>query len=278
MTIKKINNTGTPPVLGQGKLKRHLFKKIKTRPRLHLRYLRLAKFLSNHGITPPFTVPASQHETRWRHQGTGEIKAKPEKYARHDDSVEKLFQDILPYLTSQSNILEIGCNAGRSLEYLFRKGFTKLTGIEIGVKALETFQQVFPETYNSTRVMAGNAVDEIRKLETDAYDLVFTHSVLVNIGAGHNAFFAEMCRVCRGYILIMESEGTSSAFPRDFEKMFAKHGYAMVAYKWLVWNEEKKLVFPNPVAVTDVLKNNRIRIFAPNASGDPAGGQTFIKV
>jgi SAM-dependent methyltransferase len=251
--------------LGNGSIRDYIFKRIKANPRLYLRYLRLAILLSNHGITPPLTMKAEDNEARWRNQGTAKSPIRTENYTIYNDSIEKLFQDVLPLLTPASSILEIGCNAGRSLNYLFNKGFRNLTGIEMGTQALELFEKTFPGTFKSTNIIAGNAVEEIKKLETNFYDLVFTHSVLVTIPAKHNHIFREMCRICRGYILILESEGHLRAFPRDFKHIFEKNGFAQVAYRWLVWNQDEKLTFPHPVKDEDVIKNNTIRLFAPYA-------------
>ncbi|MCP5106343.1 MAG: hypothetical protein GY950_23360, partial [bacterium] len=91
------------------KLREKLFKKIKTKPSLQLRYLRLAKKLATHGIKPPLTPPVETHETRWREQGTDTSQVDPETYAIHNDSVQKLFRDILPLLSPGARILEIGC-------------------------------------------------------------------------------------------------------------------------------------------------------------------------
>jgi SAM-dependent methyltransferase len=248
---------------GKGNWRNRLYNKIKAHPRLHLRYLGLSKALASRGIAPPLTLPARVHETRWEKQGTEGSGVSPEIYLEHNDSIDKLFQDILPLLSPGSSILEIGCNAGRSLNYLFQKGFRNLTGIEIGAQALETFKKSFPEAYGSATVIHGNAVEEIRKLESDSFDLVFTHSVLVNIEAKHNHIFREMCRICRGYILTLESEGSAGVYPRHFQKMFEKNGFAMVSYRWMVWDDNKKLTFPNPVTGGDILKNNTIRLFAP---------------
>ncbi len=263
MNDSQKKESGSRHSLSLLKLRARLFKKVKANPRLHLRYLKLANRFSNRGFSPPLTAPVKQHEARWREQGTGDSKVAPEVYAQHNASVETLFMDVLPLLSTDCNILEIGCNAGRSLNYLYDKGFKNLTGIEIGGKALEIFKDSFPDSFASTRVIHGNAVEEIRNLESKTYDLVFTHSVLVNIGAKHNDFFREMCRVCKGFILTLESEGSSQAFPRDFEKMFAKNGFAMVGYKWLVWDDAGGLSFPHPVTGKSVLKNNSIRLFAP---------------
>lgn len=248
---------------GKGNWRTRLFNKIKARPRLHLRYLGLAKALASRGITPPLTLSPRLHEVRWKEQGTEGSHVSPEIYLEHNDSIDKLFRDILPLLSPGSSILEIGCNAGRSLDYLFQKGFRNLTGIEIGARALESFKKAFPEAYGSTTIIHGNAAEEIRKLESKSFDLVFTHSVLVNIEAKHNRIFREMCRICRGYILTLESEGSTRVFPRHFQKMFEKNGFAMVSYRWMVWDDNKKLTFPNPVTGADILKNNTIRLFAP---------------
>jgi SAM-dependent methyltransferase len=240
---------------------------MKAYPRLHLWYLGLAKALASRGINPPLTLPPHLHEDRWKRQGTKGSGILPETYLEHNDSIDKLFQEILPLLSPGSCILEIGCNAGRSLNYLFQKGFKNLTGIEIGAQALETFKKVFPEAYNSTNIIQGDAVEEICKLESKFFDMVFTHSVLVNIEARHNHIFREMCRICRGYILTLESEGSAGVFPRHFQKMFEKYGFTMVSYRWLVWDNNKKLIFPNPVTGIDILKNNTIRLFVPIKKG-----------
>ncbi len=206
-------------------------------------------------------------EYRWQHQGEADSRVSPRTYTVFDDSVEKLFQEVIPLLNPESRILEIGCNAGRNLNYLYQKGFRHLTGIEIGRKAIGLFSQTFPEALRSTHTIVGNAVEVIRRMETGAYDLVFTHSVLVNIGADHNDFFGQMTRICRGYILTLESEGSWNVFPRNFQRMFERNGYAMVSYRFLVLSEEEstpsRLTFPHPLKPQHRLQNNTIRLFVP---------------
>ena len=234
---------------------------------LKVYYLRLARFLSTHGIDPPLTIPAERWEKRWSEQATLGAEDGPELYRSCDDSTEKLFQEVLPLLDKNSAILEIGCNKGRHLNYLFQKGFRNLTGIEIGKSAIELFAEIFPDTYQNSTIIVGSDPDEIRKLKTKSFDLVFVHSVLVSIGTKHNYIFSEMCRICRGYILTLESEGSWTAFPRDFQYMFEKNGFNMVSYRWLVWTDDKKsLTFPLPVNSKSFLENNTIRLFAPRVS------------
>lgn len=237
---------------------------ISIRPSLKLGYLKLVKFLSTHGIPQPLAPTVEQSEHIWRDQGTESSNIDPKTYTRYDDSVEKLFQDVIPLLNQKSQILEIGCGPGRNLDYLFRRGFRNLTGIEIGHKAIELFASTFPDTYNYSTIIEGNAVVEIKKLKDKSFDLVFTHGVLVNIPATHNSIFFDMCRICRGFILTLESEGSFTAFPRDFQKIFTKYGFIMVIYRWLVpSNKNGTLIIPESIISNHIFVNCTIRLFAP---------------
>jgi len=216
-------------------------------------------------VNPPLAAARAQNiKKRWIEQGTESSDVDPAIYTTADDSLEQLFLEVLPLLDLSSSILEIGCNAGRSLDYLYQRGFQELMGIEIGSKAVELFSQTFPDTYEQSNIVVGDAAREIRKLDTDSFDLVFAHSVLVSISASDNAIFREMCRICRGYILILESEGSWSVYPRDFKKMFEKNGFRMVSYRWMVWNEDRtRLTIPREITDQSVFSNNTIRLFAP---------------
>ena len=249
-------------------IRRFLFSRmLHNRPSFQIRYLKLAKFLSTYDIATPLASTSEQAERKWREQGLDLSKVDPEVYTRYDDSVIKAFEDVLPLLNPDSHVLEIGCGSGRNLDYLYQKGFHNLTGIEIGYKAIELFASTYPDTYNYSTIIEGNAVEKIKELEEKSFDLVFTHGVLVNIPVKNNNIFYEMCRVCKGYILTLESEGSWTAFPRYFQKMFRKNGFAMVAFRWLVPsnNEDGALEFPNPIAYEHVFVNCTIRLFAPVA-------------
>ena len=187
---------------------------------LQVKYLNIAKFIANFSINPPLTQSHKKIESKWINQGGVNSDKSPREYLELDDSVKKLFENVLPLLDTDSKILEIGCNTGRSLEYLYRKGFRNLTGIEIGVNALDSFQNNYNDAFRSTKIICGNAVNEINSLDSDYYDLVFAHSVLVNISPHDNIIFRELCRVSKGYILTIESEGSWTTYPRNFEYLF----------------------------------------------------------
>jgi SAM-dependent methyltransferase len=161
-------------------------------------------------------------------------------------------------LDKNTEILEIGCNVGRSLNYLYKKGFHNLTGIEIGPKAIELMKETFPEVYKTSTIIIGDAAEEVRKLETKKYDLVFCHSVLVNIHPSCNYIFKEMGRVSKRFILILENEGSYTAYPRDFKKLFEKEKYRMIIYKMY---RRSCGSLAEPFEFQDYFINNTIRLF-----------------
>lgn len=223
-------------------------------------YLSLAVFCSNHGICPPLSGRAHKVEKGWREQSPGHPSRDPYFYVEHDESVDLMFMDILPFLGKEANILEIGCNTGRNLNYLFSKGYKNLTGIEIGIKAEEVMEEYFPDAYKSTKYIVGNAYEELLKLPSAYYDLVFSHSVLINIAPRWNGIFKEMARVSKAYILTMESEGSYTAYPRDFEKMFKKIGYKQILYKFYNFSGKRRILAPTFIR-NDMFKNNTLRLF-----------------
>ena len=249
------------------RIRKFFLRKVRNNITLQFYYLKLARFLCTRGITPPLSKSTEEQELRWynhRNPLTSRWPKRPETYVKLDDTVVKMFQEILPQLGKDSSILEIGCNAGRSLNYLHEKGFHNLTGIEIGPKAVELFEQKFPKTYNNANIILGNAVNEIRKFENDVFDLVFTNSVLVNIGAKHNQFFKEICRVCRKHILTYESEGSWTVFPRDLQAMFERNSFSMVLFKRMMTaNTEREFVLKYPDRMTPEtdLRSGTIRLF-----------------
>lgn len=243
-------------------LRRRLRNRVRADRRATLGYLRLARFLATRGINPPLSGNAEDQERRWRDQGTAGSSDSPQTYVDHTDSMQILFEDIIHFLPKDARILEIGCNAGRNLGYLYRQGFRNLCGIELGREALKTFEIEYPQTYASTHVICGNAVEEIRSLADRSFDLVFTRGVLVNIHPRDESLFDEMCRVSRAFLLTSELEGSWTSWPRDFGRVFERRGYKMVALRFLVSSADGSLEIPATVDAEGILGNPTIRLFS----------------
>ncbi len=229
------------------------------------KYLQLAVFLSNHGIRPPLSETLKATEKAWIEQNDDCPSRNPYLYLQADNSIALQFQDVLTRIDKHANILEVGCNAGRILNYLNSKGYNSLTGIEIGSKAEKVMQEHFPEAYSVTTFITGHAYDELKRLPTSYYDLVYCKGVLVNIAPKYNSIFKEMARVSKSYILIAENEGSYNAYPRDFEKMFKKAGYKQILHRFYARraSDKREVIFPSFCTTHDIFKNLSVRVFVP---------------
>ena len=64
----------------------------------------------------------------WRHPTPGEGKNLPLDYLRGEERSRFLVELIKRFVEYNAKILEIGCNIGRNLNYLFNTSYTKLGG------------------------------------------------------------------------------------------------------------------------------------------------------
>lgn len=229
--------------------------------RLKYAYLKFASFLATHGIRPPLSASLIQMQAGWKNQGAHSEDRNPELYIKEDNSTPELFREVLPYLDKDSSILEIGCGPGRNLNYLYKLGYHNLTGIEIGPQAVELMKSSFREMYSNSTIHIGDAPMVLKRLATHQFDLVYCHSVLVNIHPKHNYVFAEMARVAKDFILTLENEGSYDAYPRDFKKLFEKHRWKMIVYKVYAGHCSHLAA---PFEDQYVYKNNTLRLFVPD--------------
>lgn len=244
-----------------------LFEKIQylvfSNKRLKYVYFKTSIFLAGHGIAPLLSISSNSIKRKWLEQGTKDSSVDPKIYLKEDNSTEELFKEVLPYLSKESAVLEIGCNVGRSLNYLHRHGYRNLTGIEIGREAVEVMKANFPAMYRDSRIIVGDVAEQIKNITTNGYELVFCHSVLVSIHPKNNHVFNEMARVSNKFILILENEGSFTVYPRNFQKMFERQGYKMIVSK--VFSGACSSL-PIPFEEKDIYQNNTIRLFVKDMS------------
>ena len=132
----------------------------------------------------------------------------------------------------ENTILELGCNVGRNLLYLWQNGFVNLSGIEMNKHALEIMRTSFPEC-GQVSIYKGLLEEVLPRFEAKKFDVIFSMAVLEHIHPQSNFIFKEMVRVCRKYIITIEIEHSSGArvFPRNYRDVFETLGCVMVFHE-----------------------------------------------
>jgi len=109
----------------------------------------------------------------------------PETYLDNSDYVIKRTNYLVNFISGYSDkndaILELGCNVGRNLFYLYKTGFKNLTGIEINDQAVEMLYQHYPEMKENFAVYCDSIENVIKTIPDDSFDMVFSVAVLQQI-------------------------------------------------------------------------------------------------
>jgi SAM-dependent methyltransferase len=154
----------------------------------------------------------------------------PQHYVRATGRSQALLE-IISDLPTDARILEIGCNAGRNIAYLFDHGYTGVEGVEINPHAVELLRTVFPQLADR-EIHIGAAGETLPKFADDEFDLVYTMAVLEHIHPDESSVFDDMARIGK-QVLAIEPEGRLShrQFPHDIPKEFGDRGLTMVSDK-----------------------------------------------
>jgi SAM-dependent methyltransferase len=130
---------------------------------------------------------------------------------------------FMPKLPKNAKILEIGCNVGRNLNYLYNKGFKNLYGIEINPYALKIGRVHYPQLYNNCKLKQGEAQNLIKQFKDGELDLIYSMAVLQHI-PDSNHFFKNIAHKTKRYLLTIEDEThiTNRHFPRNYKNLFEK--------------------------------------------------------
>jgi SAM-dependent methyltransferase len=137
-----------------------------------------------------------------------------------------LFRD---HFEPPASVLEVGCNVGRNLHYALEAGYDA-GGIEISEKAIEEMRSAYPDVAERATLHVGPVEEIIKTLPDDSEDAVFTLAVLEHIHPDSEWIFAEMVRVAKRYIVVIEDEVeyTPRHTPRNYKDVFESLGARQV--------------------------------------------------
>lgn len=139
-----------------------------------------------------------------------------------------LIQFWSSYTSKTDNILELGCNCGANLNYLYEKGYNTLSGIEINKNAINEMERLYPDTYLNTKIYHGCIEDATKTISDKTYDTTFSMAVLMHIHQQNTKqVFTELKRITKKHIITIENENSALSnvtFIRNYKKEFEKIG------------------------------------------------------
>jgi SAM-dependent methyltransferase len=158
----------------------------------------------------------------------------PGGYLKPIERSQELVRCISALGLTNPSILEIGCNCGRNLNFLWQAGFKDLEGIEISPRAEAAFRARYPDC--GANFLLGSVEELIDGYPPNCFDVVFTMATLLHIHPESEWIFPHIARITRRYLLLVENEASAAVnvnkeqfhFPRDYKAIFEKLGLKQV--------------------------------------------------
>jgi 2-polyprenyl-3-methyl-5-hydroxy-6-metoxy-1,4-benzoquinol methylase len=159
----------------------------------------------------------------------------PTGYFQAGERSQFLVSLVKQYAKPDASIIELGCNVGRNLHYLWQAGYKNLSGVEINEDAIRLMKERFPDM--QATIYQGSLEERIKELKE--YDLVFTMAVLEHIHRDSEWVFSEMARVTKKCLITIEDEKNVSErhFPRNYKNIFEALGLSQTYEKHLSKNK-----------------------------------------
>lgn len=122
-------------------------------------------------------------------------------------------------------ILDLGCNVGRHLDYLYRQGYRNLRGVDWSATALRDMAERYPQAHAASKLTCAS-FEEFLSGDPEPVELVYTRGATFELV--HPAFplIRQVCRIARRYVVLVIAEA-GHAYPRFWEYEFARQGFEL---------------------------------------------------
>jgi SAM-dependent methyltransferase len=187
----------------------------------------LNRALIERGARAPWMWSAERCRQFWAALESGEDPNAPNGYAAKRTEVVDFLHDFWsPEIASTDTVVEVGCNAGANLERLRLLGYRRLSGVEINPNAIAELRRTFPELAQTVDIHPGPLEDVLVSFDTNAFEALFAMAVLHHIHPASRSVFAEMVRVARHHVCVLEPEHVVShyVYCRDYKRVFESLG------------------------------------------------------
>lgn len=128
-----------------------------------------------------------------------------------------------------ASLIDLGCNVGRHLNYLYQAGWHHLTGVDFSARAIEDMSVRYPELHRGIKTVAASFQEFLPKCE-DSFDIVYSRGATFELVPPSFPLIRHVCRIAKTYVVIVIAEA-GHAYPRYWEYEFARQGFELVHLK-----------------------------------------------
>jgi len=171
--------------------------------------------------------PSLSAASSWRDRSFDDVMG-AHIYTEIDESGALLMKEVVSRASATDAVfLDLGCNVGRFLNCLAKKGYRNINGVDIGKVAIESMGETFPALSGINSVKLQTMQEYLLSTDTNTIDIVYTHGATIELIPATFPLVTEICRICKKYVVLMINEN-GHLFPRFWEYEFKKNKFDLV--------------------------------------------------
>jgi SAM-dependent methyltransferase len=124
-----------------------------------------------------------------------------------------------------TSILDMGCNVGRHLNFLFEQGYRNLRGIDFSSAAIRDMEVRYPEMFASSAIAAISFQDYLRNNPEPA-DIIYSRGATYELVHPGFPLIKMVCKTAKKHVVLVISE-TGHSYPRFWQYEFACNGFEL---------------------------------------------------
>lgn len=124
------------------------------------------------------------------------------------------------------SVMDMGCNSGANLNFLYQAGYRRLYGVDASGAALQHFAEVFPDTLACADVRHDLFQRYLQRCPDGMVDVIHSNGATLELVHPSFPIVAELCRVARRAVYV-DIQERGHAYPRDYIAQFRRHGFEL---------------------------------------------------
>lgn len=128
----------------------------------------------------------------------------------------------------QYKILDLGCNVGRHLNELHKKGIGELYGVDVNQSCEEAMAKYFPELAGDAKCSWQSFEDYLPSVPDNHFDIIYTHGISIEHTSPLCNIEKHLCRITSKYIILVNVSFNRGSYPRSWLENIQKYGFSIV--------------------------------------------------
>lgn len=134
---------------------------------------------------------------------------------------------LLETCNPTESVMDMGCNSGTNLNFLYQAGYRRLYGVDASGAALEHFARIFPQTFETADVRHDLFQRYLQSCSDGTVDVIHSNGATLELVHPSFPVVGEMCRVARRAVYV-DIQERGHAYPRDYIAQFERNGFQLV--------------------------------------------------